>query len=250
MRHTLAAVVLLVTARAGLAQECPPCPPPPPPPPEGWIVSVGGGLTRTGGNSDTSSYNAAANVTYDPRGKNVFRGELLFLRASEDGEATVDRTLATLRDEYTMSGRLFAFGQLGYQRDRFKQVDYLIAPIVGAGYKVVDRKPLVLAVDGGIGAALEKLEARESTTDLALTAGERLEWKASSTATVFQKASGLWKAGDFGDAYYRLEAGVAAALAKRLELKIAFADDYKSRPALPGLDKNDTSLIASLLFKP
>lgn len=250
MRHTPVAFVLLaVIARTGLAQDCP-CPPSPPPPPA-WITSVGAGLTRTGGNSDTSSYNLAVNVTHDPRGKNVFRGEVVYLRASDSGEATVARTLATFRDEYRMSGRLFAFGELGYQRDRFKLVQYLIAPQAGVGYKIVDGKQVLFAADGGIGGAFEKLEeARDATADLALTAGERVEWKASGTTTVFQKATALWKAGDLGDAYYRFEAGVAAALAKRLELKVAFADDYKTRPALPELDKNDTSLVVSLLFKP
>ena len=220
MRQTLAAFVLVaVMAGTASAQDCP-CPPSPPPPPA-WITSVGAGLTRTGGNSDTSSYNLAGNVTYDPRGKNVFRAEVLYLRASDSGEATVDRTLAILRDEYTMSGRLFAFGEVGYQRDRFKQVDYLIAPLVGLGYKAVDHKQLLVAVDAGVGGAFEKLEEQDATADFALKAGERLEWKASGTATVFQKAAALWKAGDFGDAYYRFEAGVAAALTKRLREGLA-----------------------------
>ena len=249
MRYTLAAFVLLATAGAAHAQDCPPCPPPPPVPPA-WTVSLGAGLALTGGNSDTSSYNIAANATYDPRKKNVFRGELLYLRASDGDEATVDRMLAVLRDEYAVSGRLFAFGELGYQRDRFKQLDYLIAPLVGMGYKLVDRKSLLFALDGGLGAAFEKLEARDSTADFALKAGERVEWKPSDTATVFQKSAALWKASDFGDAFYRFELGVGAAVAKRFEMKVAFADDYKTRPALPGLHKNDTSLIVTLLFKP
>ncbi len=249
MRFTVTALVLLATAGPGLAQDCPPCPPPPPTPPA-WTVSVGAGLALTGGNSDTSSYNIAANATYDPRKRNVFRGEFLYLRAADGGEATVDRMLAALRDEYTVSGRLFAFGELGYQRDRFKQLDYLIAPLVGMGYKLVDRKPLLVALDAGLGGAFEKLEAQDSTADFALKAGERVEWKPSDTAAVFQKAAALWKANDFGDAFYRFEAGVGATLAKRLEMRVSFADDYKTRPALPGLHKNDTSLIVTLLFKP
>ena len=249
MRHAPATLLLLAATGPVFAADCPPCPPPPPEPPH-WVTSIGAGLTRTGGNSDTSSYNLAANATYDPRTKNVLRAEVLYLRAGENGEETVDRTLAALRDEYTISGRLFAFGELGYQRDRFKELDYLLAPLAGVGYKLVEQPRLVLAVDGAAGGAFEKLDGQDSTADLALKAGERLEWKTSSAATVFQKATALWKAGDFGDAYYRFEAGVGAALSKRLELKVAFADDYKTRPARPGIEKNDTSLILSLLFKP
>ena len=228
------------------APVCPPCPPPPEP---GWTISLGGGLTLTGGNSDTRSFNVAANVASDPALRNVFRAELLHLQSSDDGEKTVDRTLGALRDEYTINGRLFLFGDLAYQRDRFKEVDYLIAPMIGAGYKVVDAKKVLLAVDGGLGAAFEQLEGQESTADFALRAGERLEWKPSEANTVFQKATAIWKASDFDDAYYRFEAGVATSLFQRLELKVSFADDYKTRPARAGLEKHDTSFIVSLLFK-
>jgi putative salt-induced outer membrane protein len=252
MKHALAVLILLgASASSGIADDCPPCPAPPPAPaPPSWTMSLGAGLTRTGGNSDTSSYNAVANAAWDPPGRHAVRGEILYLRASDGGAATVDRTLAALRDEYTMSGRAFAFGEIGYQSDRFKELDHLITPLIGLGYKVVDAPTLLLDVDGGAGAAFEKLEGREATSDFAIKAGQRAEWKASATATVFQKAAALWKARDFGDAYYRFEAGIAAALSRRLELKVAFADDYKTRPARPELVKNDTSLVVSLLFKP
>jgi putative salt-induced outer membrane protein YdiY len=240
------ALALVLLAGAAAADECPPCPPPPPP---GWRVSVGGGLSLTGGNTDTSSYNLTANVTHDPRRKNVFRGELLYLRASENDEATVERSLAALRDEYALGARVFVFGQLGYQRDRFKQLDYLIAPMVGAGIKAVDRPELLVSFDGSAGGAFERLEDRDGTADLALGASQRVEWRPAPTTTLFEKAGALWKTDDFGDAYYRFELGLAATLVQRLELKIAFADDYKTRPADPTLEKNDTSLIASLLYK-
>lgn len=257
--RSAAATILFVIASAvpAAAQETPPpaeppapvCPPCPPPPEPGWTVSLGGGLTLTGGNSETNSFNLAANVASDPALRNVFRAELLHLQSSENGEKTVDRTLGALRDEYTINGRLFVFGDLAYQRDRFKLVDYLIAPMVGAGYKVVDAKKILVAVDGGLGAAFEQLEGQESTADFALRAGERLEWKPSESNTVFQKATAIWKADDFGDAYYRFEVGLATSLFQRLELKISFADDYKTRPARVDLDKHDTSFIVSLLFK-
>jgi hypothetical protein len=38
-------------------------------------------------------------------------------------------------------------------------------------------------------------------------------------------------------------------LARRVELKLAFLDDYKSRPADPRLKKNDSSIVAALVFK-
>ena len=248
MAGAFVATGVVLSAAAVRAADCPPCPPPPP---EGWIISVGGGLALTGGNSDSKSYNFDANVTYDPKTKNLFRFEALYLRTDQDGVPSVDKTFAKARDEYTVGGggRFFVFGELGYQRDRFKDVDYLIAPMAGAGYKLVDKPKVLVSVDGALGAAFEKLEGFDATSHFALQSTERLEWKISAAATLIEKGSGLWKADDFGDAYYRGELGLTTRLAKRLDLKVAFVDDYKTRP-LPGLEKNDTSFILAFLFKP
>jgi putative salt-induced outer membrane protein YdiY len=237
-----------MVASGAFAADCPPCPPPPPVPPA-WSIGLGAGLSLTGGNSDTSSYNLLATVVHDPRTKNIFRFEALYLRTEQEGLASVDRTFAKARNERTINGRLFLFGDLGYLRDNPKEVEYLISPVVGAGYRLVEGPRVVASVDGGVGGAFEKLQGRDGTADLALQATERVEWKATPVATLYQKAGGLWKADDFGDAYYRAELGLGATLARRVEIKLAFADDYKTRPPV-GLLKNDTSFIASLVFKP
>jgi putative salt-induced outer membrane protein YdiY len=239
---------LILTAARTFAADCPPCPPPPAVPPP-WSIGLGAGLALTGGNSDTSSYNLLATIVHDPRTKNIVRFDALYLHASQEGVTSVDRTFAKLRDERTVNGRLFLFGDLGYLRDKPKEVEYLISPVVGAGYRLVNGKRVVASVDAGVGGAFEKLQDAESTADVALQATDRVEWKATTVMTLSQKASGLWKAGDLGDAYYRAELALGAALAKRLELKLAFADDYKTRPPA-GLSKNDTSFIASLVLKP
>jgi putative salt-induced outer membrane protein YdiY len=121
--------------------------------------------------------------------------------------------------------------------------------MAGAGYKLVDKPKVLVSADGSMGAAFEKLEGLDATTHFALQSTERVEWKIGEAATLLEKGSGLWKADDFGDAYYRGELGVTTTLAKRLDLKVAFVDDYKTRPS-PGLEKNDTSFIVAFLFKP
>ncbi len=193
------AVGALLFAAAGgraAAQDCP-CPSPTPPPPP-WKVSLGGGLSVTGGNTDTSSYNVSAEAQYDPHSKNVVRGSGLYLRTSQDGVTSSNRTLMTGRDEYTVDGRAFVFGNIEYQRDRFKGVDHVVAPQLGVGVKIVEKPRILLALDGGLGAAIEKLVGEEGTTRLAVNASNRVEWKATDSTGVFQKANVLWKADDFG----------------------------------------------------
>ena len=249
LSRTLVGLALApLAAASALAQDCPPCPPPPPPP-VGWIVSIGGGLSLTGGNTQSNSYNLSFSVVHDPKRKNLLKAEGLYLRSDTDGEATADRLNASLRDEYTLWSHAYAFAQIGYQKDRFKDVDYLVAPGVGFGYRFVEKEAVLLAADASLGGAFERLTGLEATSDLALQAGQRFEWKISGSSTLAQKAAALWKTQDFGDAYYRLEISLATAVARKLELKLTFADDYKTRPPRPELKKNDTAFLAALVYK-
>ena len=77
----------------------------------------------------------------------------------------------------------------------------------------------------------------------------RSAWKISPTVALTQKATGLWKTNDTGDAYYHFEAGLTTSLSKLLELKLAYLLDHKTRPAIPTLDKTDTALIVAVVAK-
>jgi putative salt-induced outer membrane protein YdiY len=219
------------------------------PPPDPWSGTLGLGLALTSGNSDTRSYNLSFTAVHDPKARNVFKAEGLYLRAEQDGEATADKTSLGLRDEYKLSARAFAFGQVGFLRDRFKQLDSLIAPLVGLGVRAIDDERVKLAFDAGLGGAFEKLEGQDATTSGAVQAGQGLTLVLSPSATFTQSATALWKMEDFGDAVYRLQAGLTATVSKRLELKLAYTKDIKTRLAATTLVKSDDSLLANLVFK-
>ena len=245
---SLAAAVLLAAPAAGQEKLCP-CPPPAPPPPA-WTGSLGGGLSLTGGNSDTNSYNLDFALKRDPGTKRVFKADGFYLRTDAGGEATVDRTGLGARYEYTLGGdgRFLGYGELRFQRDVLKNVDRLLTPMIGVGYRLLDRDDLEVAVDGGVGLALEKLTGLDGTTDGAVSAGESASWKLSKSASLVQAARGLWKVSEFGDAYYHFDVGILASLTRRFDLKLGFVDDYKSRPPA-GKKKNDTAVLATIVFK-
>jgi putative salt-induced outer membrane protein YdiY len=246
----LAVAATLLGAGTLAAQEplCP-CPPPSPPPPV-WKGTLGGGLSLTGGNTDTNSYSLDFAVVRDPKKKDVFKADGFYLRSDADGEATVDRTGLGTRYERALgkSARAFAFGEIRYLRDAFKDVDHLITPTVGVGYRFVDRERVKLSADAGIGLAFEQLAGQEATTNGAVSASENFLWKLSPNAAFVHTGRSLWKIDDFGDAYYHLDAGIVASLARRFDLKLTFADDYKTRP-LPDKKKNDTAILATIVFK-
>jgi putative salt-induced outer membrane protein len=202
----------------------------------------------TSGNSDTQTYNLNALVIYDPQSRNVVKIDGLYLKSKAQGEDTADKAAFGARDEYSL-GRAFLFGEVRYQRDRFKLLDSLIAPTVGAGYKLIDDKRVALGVDAGIGLAFESLEGQDRTTSGALHAGEAQSWAISDNSKLVQGATALWKINDFADAFYHFEAGVASSINSRLELKVAGLVDVKNKPAAATLQKGDKALLASLVFK-
>jgi putative salt-induced outer membrane protein len=233
---------------AGLVQAEDPCPCPTPTP-RAFTGSLGAGLAKTGGNTDTLTLNALFALQYDPKTGKVLKASGFYLRGSTDGEETVDQTALALRGERQVSSRAFLFGDVGYLRDRFKELTYLITPAVGAGYKLVKTDATLFAVDAGVGGAFEKLTDQPSTSSGAFQAGQTFSHKLSSTATFSQSARGLWKTSDTSDALYHLDVSLAAALTRRTEMKVSFVDDIKNRPASPGVAKSDTAVVMTLIMK-
>ena len=226
---------------------CPcPCPEPPPPPLTG---SLGAGLSSTTGNSDTLGFNFTFGLTYDPKTHSLFKADALYLYSRANGEATTDKATANVRYEYKFTERVYGFGQIGYLRDRFKNVTYLFTPMVGGGYLVVKEKTLELGVDGSIGAAFEKDSGYDADASGAFAVGESFVWRISPAATFTQKASGLWKTQNTADSFYHFEVGLAATLTKSFELKVTYLVDYKNRPRPETLKKTDTALVAALVYK-
>jgi putative salt-induced outer membrane protein len=247
-RVGLCGAFVLLLASSSYAQDLCPCPPPPPPPPV-WTGSASLGLGLTAGNSDTRNVNLAFEATRDPKTRNVFKTSALYLWSEQDGEASANRLSFLVRDEYKLSARTFVFGQVQYLRDPFKEIDYLVAPTGGIGYKIIDTDRTTFSVDAGAGSTWEKNPGLDVKVSGAVTAGEQFSHKLSATASLVQSVSALWTMDDFGDALYTFGAGVSATLTTRTSMKVELLDTYKTAPPSADVKKNDVALLASLVYK-
>ncbi len=218
-------------------------------PKPGWHGSFGAGLSMNSGNSDTKSYNVGFDLKHDPKTKNVLKMGGLYLRNESGGATTADKLSGFVRDEYSFTDRFFVYGEVSYLSDEVAQLDSLVAPAAGAGYKVVKTDTVTLDLSAGFGGAFEKYTGQDSTSSGAYLAGEAFTWKISPAVSLTQKATGLWKSNDTADAYYHFEAGLTTSLSKILELKLAYLLDHKTRPAVPTLEKTDTAFIAAIVAK-
>jgi putative salt-induced outer membrane protein YdiY len=248
MSRSSLVLALALLAAPAFAQDTCPCPPEPEPEPP-WRTNVGFGFAYTTGNTDTQNLNLTFDLIHNPKTKNVFRADGLWIRNKTDGELSADRGAFTVRDEYTFSGRTFAFVELSYQQDAFKELDYLLTPLVGVGHHVIDSENIRLTVDGSVGGAFERLFEQDSTSDGTFKFGQSLRWQISENARLTQSAWGLWKFADTSDSYYHFDVSLSSSVTGWMEIKLSLVDDYKNKPASPEIGKNDLALLANLVLK-
>ena len=84
---------------------------------------------------------------------------------TEDGEENADRGIVAFRLERLITERVYLFDQLGYVPDRFKDIDYIVAPTAGIGYKFVATDRTTFDVDTSVGMMFEKNTGLELESD-------------------------------------------------------------------------------------
>jgi putative salt-induced outer membrane protein YdiY len=221
----------------------------PPEPHKVWKLAASAGLALTSGNADTSNVNAAYDLVFDPQTRNLVKSDALLLRGTTEGDLSADRFNWNIRDQYTINGRTYVFGQNQYLRDSFKDIDYLLAPTGGIGYKLISTTETTLDTDLGAGGVWEKNADAVVKSSGAITVGEKLSQKLTSTTTLTGSFAGLWKTKDFGDSLYQFGVGIAAAVSSRVQLKVELLDVYKNQPPTAAVKKNDLATIVAIVFK-
>ena len=105
----LASSLILASSPPLFAQQPCPCPEEPP---GAWVGSAGLGFALNRGNTDTTNLNITFDATYDPKKRDVWKFQALYMRGENDGEPTVDRLLLQGRYERNLNPRTFLFGEL------------------------------------------------------------------------------------------------------------------------------------------
>jgi putative salt-induced outer membrane protein YdiY len=221
----------------------------PPAPPKLWTATVSGGLVFASGNTDTSSINAAYDIVYNPQTKNVVKSDGLFMRGETEGVLSANRLGINVRDEYSLTPRTFVFGQNQYLRDEFKNIDYLLAPTLGLGYKIFDTDATKFTVDGSAGGVWEKNPDLDVRSSGALAFSEKLAQTLTTTTTLTQWFAALWKTNDFDDALYTAGVSISATISTRIQLEVEVLDTFKNKTPLPTVQQNDVAVLMAVVYK-
>jgi len=241
-RHLIIGVVILFLSIPAIAQNQAAAPPA-----KTYTGNIGAGLSVTGGNTDTKSFNLSFELTRDPKAKTIMKANGLYLRSSTDDETKTDMLRLGFREDYLLTKRVSLYGAMGYLRDPFKDISYLLNPQGGIGVKVYSTERTAFTLSGGAGGIWEKnpgIDVRSSGT---LNAAEAYSYKISD-AKLVQNWNALWKTSDLGDALHHFDISLVTAIVKNIDVKLEFMDEYKTM-VRPGIKKNDTALIMSFLYK-
>ncbi|MEQ9108940.1 MAG: DUF481 domain-containing protein [Rhodospirillaceae bacterium] len=111
-------------------------------------VNVGGSMST--GNSDTTRVDAEIKARYKA-GRLEDNYRLLGEFADDNGTTTAQRILASVESRFDVQERLFAFGYLEYDDDKFSGFKYEVESALGVGYKVIDDENLRFLVQVGPG---------------------------------------------------------------------------------------------------
>ena len=181
---------------------------------------------------------------------NVFKADLLYLRGEENGELSLNRLSMRARDEYTRAaGKSYVFGQIEGLRDTFKDIDYLMALSVGLGHKVRDTPDCRCSSTPASASRSRRTWTAPSDRRVPSPPASASRGALSKHATLTQSLAALWTIDRFGDALYTFKAGLTADLTRRSQIKVEVVDLYKTRPPAVTVEKNDVSLVTSLVYK-
>lgn len=239
----LFAVIAGLQPGRALAQPAPPATPKP------WTLAASGGLSLTSGNTDTTTTNVGYEVAYDAGTRNRARTDGLYLRGKNAGELSNDQLALNGRDEYRLVNGAYFFAQTQFLKDRFKEIDYLVAPTAGLGYRLTDSPLNRLSVSIGLGRIWEKNRGVDVAASGVLTFSEKLIKQISATTTLTQTLSALHKTSEFDDALYQMNVGLGAAITARTQLKVELVDTFKNKVPDPAIVRNDVALVVALVFK-
>ncbi len=214
-----------------------------------WTKSVSAGLSLTDGNSNASNFNLNGKLGRDYQNE-VWRFEADYNFG--DTKETPDSPRTETRNDFRVLGdyrHIFNdvyFGGMGadLRHDEIADLDYRFTLSPSVGMYVIREDDLKLSIEGGPAYIFEEIGG-ESDNYLAPRIANRLDWKISDTAKLFQTAEYLFDISD-SDAYLvNAELGIETTVTELVSLVVSIKDAYNNAPA-DGKERNDIAIISGL----
>ncbi len=217
---------------------------PPPPLREG---SAEFAFVGTSGNSDTQTIGAGGEFIYRPAPWEL-KTTVKYVRNESEDELKAQSFLAVFRAQRSLTPKLAAYGQYGYQRDRFAGILNRNAVEGGLAYTWVDRDPHKLVVDAGLGYAHEGRLTGEDLSTATLATGAAYRLKFSENSELTEDGRFVFSLSDGDDWRFANLVAVTAKMTTIFSLKVSNGIRYVNAPVI-GFDSTDIITAVALVAK-
>ena len=206
-----------------------------------WAGKASLGYLATSGNTNTTSYNTAFEVSYsNNKWTHILDGAA---NGSDESETTTAEAYqAGWKSTYDFSEHNYAFGLVSWRKDRFSGVNQQLSEAVGYGRRLITTPAHVLSAEVGAGHRSSDLSDNTSESGAIATLGLDYRWAFSETSN-FEQGIGV----EAGSDNTYLES-VSAVRAKLLgDLAIVFSYTVRHNTDVPtGSEKTDKFTVISL----
>jgi len=245
------AMSLLVAAWAANADDAP-APPPPP-----LVVKVQVGYVSSHGNTDAQTGNAKLEVTYNV---DAWKHDLQLagLYGKSNDIVSAERLDAQWQTNYNFTDRLYTFGALHYDDDKFSGFQYQETLSAGAGYSIVKLADATLDAQVGVGyrRLRPELLGKDATGDVISRTPLAVETGAVATATIkgmyaFNSSTKLTEVlaleSGSDDTLVQNDLGLQVNMSKALAITVGYEVRHNSSPPA-GLVKTDSLVTFNLAY--
>ena len=218
-----------------------------------WTSNFDLAFGFTDATTDTTSLSTALELRRQKKPLDFFFGAYYFFQSSKkSGESRVtdeNRLLGRARLDRDLSDRTFAFGQITAEYDEIQNLSLRTDPVVGVGYRFVDRETLMISGRSGPGYVYQRYFGGDiedyftvlfgGDLEADLPYGSKFRWRVEYLPEVSN-----WQ----GNYLIRTIADWTMPIIGWLDFKIAVFDTYNNRPP-DDTDRNTFTTTAGLSFR-
>jgi len=218
-----------------------------------WNANFDLAFGFTDATTNTTSLSSALELRRQKKPLDFFFGAYYFFSSSkESGESRVtdeNRLLSRARLDRDLTDRTFAFGQITAEYDEIQNLSLRTDPVVGVGYRFVDREKLMISGRSGPGYVYQRYFGGDVEDYFTILFGGDLEAELPYGSKFRLGTEYLPEISDWqGNYLIRTFADWTMPIIGWLDFKIAVFHTYNNRPA-DDTDRNTLTTTAGLSFR-
>lgn len=218
-----------------------------------WTANFDLAFAFTDATTDTTSFSTALELRRRKKPTNFFFGAYYFYgtskKSGESSIATENRLLGRTRLDRDLSSRTFAFGQVSAEYDEIQSLSLRTDPVVGFGYRFVEREKLTISGRTGPGYVYQRYFGGDTEDYFTILFGGDLEAELPYGSKFRWSAEYLPAVADWKDNYLiRTVAYWTMPIIGWLDFKVAIFETYNNRPA-PDTDRNSFMMTAGVSLR-